>query len=90
MVIRTDDTIDTGRLLEQSDTQVVLNVDPYGYEPLTIPRSEISELLPSPVSTMPTGHVDRLSRDALLDLLAYLRSAGDPSAANFQAIDKDD
>ncbi|MDG2424261.1 MAG: DUF1080 domain-containing protein [Phycisphaerales bacterium] len=85
MVIRTDDTIDTGRLLEDSDSQVILNVDPYGYEPLAIPRAEIAEMLPSPVSTMPVGHVDALTRDELLDLLAYLRSAGDPSAIEFQS-----
>ena len=83
MVIRTDDTIDTGRLLESTEAQVVLNVDPYGYEPMTIPRHEIAELLPSPVSTMPVGHMDVLTLDEALDLLVYLRSSGNPSASEF-------
>ena len=84
MVIRTDDTIDTGRLLEDTDTRIVLNIDPYGYETLSIPRSEIAEVLPSPVSPMPTGHVNSLSLEELLDLMAYLNTAGDPSATPFR------
>ncbi|MCH2132931.1 MAG: DUF1080 domain-containing protein [Phycisphaerales bacterium] len=83
MVIRTDDTIDTGRLLESNENQVILNVDPYGYETLAIPRSEVAEMLPSPVSTMPVGSLDVLELEEILDLMAYLQSSGDPSNASF-------
>ena len=83
MVIRHDDTIDTGRLLESNEERVVLNIDPYGYETLEIPASEVAELMPSPVSTMPRGLANSLTLEDLLDLLAYLQTSGDPSHPAF-------
>jgi hypothetical protein len=41
-------------------------------------RGEIEEQFPSPNSMMPNGLVDTLNRDEILDLLAFLRSGGDP------------
>ena len=46
-------------------------------------RSEIEEQHPSPVSMMPTGSLDTLNRDEILDLIAYLRSGGNPSHEMF-------
>jgi hypothetical protein len=39
---------------------------------------------------MPASLLDTLSRDEILDLLAYLESGGDPAAANFQPPDEPD
>jgi len=42
-----------------------------------IPRNQIEEFKPSPVSMMPAGLLDTLTREEIIDLMAYLRSAGD-------------
>jgi putative heme-binding domain-containing protein len=46
--------------------------------------ADVEEQFPSPVSMMPTALVDTLSREEILDLLAYLRSEGDPKFEAFQ------
>ena len=40
-------------------------------------KKDIKERRPSKISMMPQGLLDVLSEDEVLDLLAYLRSAGD-------------
>ncbi len=44
----------------------------------------IDEQSPSPVSMMPTALLDTLTRDEILDLVAYLRSGGDPNDEAFK------
>lgn len=48
-----------------------------------IRASSIEEMKPSENSMMPTGLLDTLTRDDILDLVAYLRSAGDPEFEEF-------
>ena len=50
-----------------------------------IKRSQIEDTAPSEVSPMPTGLLNTLTLDEILDLLAYLRSGGDPDAVYFTA-----
>lgn len=45
-------------------------------------RSEIEEQQPSLVSPMPAGLLDTLSKEELLDLLAYIEEAAKPKAAS--------
>lgn len=47
-------------------------------EATRIAKSEIENRQASPVSLMPLGMVDRLSREEILDLLAYLVARGNP------------
>ena len=49
----------------------------------TINRDEIEESFTSKVSMMPKGLLNNLTRDDVLDLVAYLQSGGDPNAAVF-------
>jgi len=44
----------------------------------------IEEQSLSPISMMPTGLLDTLTRDEILDLVAYLRSGGNPNDAAFK------
>ena len=39
-----------------------------------IPRNQIEEFKPSPISMMPAGLLDTLTREEIIDLMAYLRS----------------
>ncbi len=46
--------------------------------------SDIEEQYPSRVSMMPNGLLDTFTREEILDLLAYLRSGGDPDFEAFR------
>ena len=46
-------------------------------------RDEIEEMFTSKTSMMPSGLVDNLTRDEILDLMAYLQSGGDAQASVF-------
>ena len=49
-----------------------------------IPLSEIAKREPSKISPMPTGLLNNLTKEEILDLLAYLESAGKAGAGNFK------
>lgn len=51
-------------------------------------RGLIEEQYPSKVSMMPDGLLDNFQKEEILDLLAYLRSGGDPNFEAFQAASK--
>ena len=44
----------------------------------------ITSIEPSPVSMMPPGLINTMSRDDVLDLLAYLIAGGDPDHELFE------
>jgi hypothetical protein len=46
--------------------------------------NDLESIEASPVSMMPPGLVSTMSRDDILDLLAYLISAGDPEHELFK------
>ena len=46
--------------------------------------ADIARREPSTVSPMPSGLLNSLTREEILDLLAYLEAAGKPNAANFR------
>jgi putative heme-binding domain-containing protein len=50
----------------------------------TISNSEIKEVTPLPVSTMPPGLLTALNEDEVLDLIAYLMAGGQPEHAVFK------
>ena len=50
-----------------------------------VQRDTIEEVIPSKTSLMPEGLLNTLTRDEILDLVAYIRSGGDPG---HQAFDK--
>jgi hypothetical protein len=51
-------------------------LDPTALE--RVNRPEIEEVRTSPVSMMPTGLLNSLTHEELLDLMAFLLSRGDP------------
>lgn len=71
----------TGRLVDETPEQVVLV--PNQLEPgkhVVVNKSDISSRRASTVSPMPAGLADVLSRDEILDLLAFMESGGRPFA----------
>jgi len=74
----------TGRLLRDTDDEVVLETDALSGARERFIRKDVERLAPAAVSSMPNGLVDILSREELLDLLAYLASSGRADAPAFR------
>ena len=53
-----------------------------------VSRDEIEETLVSKASMMPSGLINTLNKDELLDLVAYLQSGGDPDSPVFTGVRK--
>jgi cytochrome c553 len=49
-----------------------------------VPLAEIARREPSKVSAMPTGLLNNLSQEDILDLLAYLQAMGKADAPSFK------
>lgn len=74
-----------GRVISQDDNAIVINQNPYDpTQKTTIERDKIKGEKPSPASIMPAGLLNRLSRDEVTDLIAYLVASGDPDHEMFQ------
>ena len=73
-----------GSIQAENEQQVVIRSSPLSSETETVPKSEIAVRRPSKLSVMPQGLLDVLTEDEVLDLLAYVRSAGNPKDKSFQ------
>jgi putative heme-binding domain-containing protein len=73
----------TGRLLEETPQKLVLLINPLTNDKTEVKRSDVQTRAPSKISPMPEGLVNILSRDEILDLLAYIEAGGKQSAAAF-------
>ena len=77
-----------GRVLEENAERIVLQTASSFGAPLIVPTASVDHRSLSPVSVMPAGMLDTLQPEQILDLIAYLQSAGDASAAAFRAAEK--
>jgi putative heme-binding domain-containing protein len=74
-----------GRIVNLNGDNISVNTDmlnPNGI--VTVNRNNIESMRPSKLSMMPAGLLDTFTRDEVLDLMAYLLSRGDRSAAVFK------
>ena len=68
----------TGLIVEETATTVKVIINPLAKAaPTVLKKSEIDARKKSPVSTMPKGLANKLSREEILDLLAYVYARGD-------------
>jgi putative heme-binding domain-containing protein len=81
---RIDGQTFTGLLDSEDDERVTLKPNPLGEELIEIGKSMIHERHTSGVSPMPTGLLNTLKRDQILDLLAWFEAGGDPKSAVWQ------
>ncbi len=72
ILITVDGQIVTGRIESETDVAVVLRSTGTFTESVAIAKEDIEERVLSKVSSMPSGLVNHLQRDELLDLLAYI------------------
>ena len=74
----------TGMIVQESDQEVKILADPLAKgEPFVLAKSDIEEQVKSPVSIMPKGLLDRLTREEILDLIAYVYSRGDKTHESY-------
>ncbi|MEZ6044380.1 MAG: c-type cytochrome [Planctomycetaceae bacterium] len=83
LYILTNGKIVTGRPAGFDGTSLKLETDPINETIITIKRDEIDESILSKTSPMPPNLINVLTREEILDLLAYLRTGGDATAPAF-------
>lgn len=74
-----DDTVIVGRVANLNGDNLMIQtnmLDPGNFTNLK--RQDIVEVRQSQVSPMPSGLLDTLSKEEIIDLLAYLRAGGNP------------
>jgi len=83
-VVTDDGRSRTGLVVNETPTEIALVENPVAKaEPVRIPKDTIEERIASPVSIMPKGLLDKLTRDEVLDLVAYVAARGAESSALF-------
>jgi putative heme-binding domain-containing protein len=84
-IVRTTDgeTI-TGRIVEENETLIKIRTDPFARQLVEVPKSSIDVRTPSPISEMPEGAINVLTKSEILDLVAYLRSGGNAGDKAFR------
>jgi putative heme-binding domain-containing protein len=84
VLLKNGDTI-TGRLAGDGADSLLIEIDLLTRERQKIERATIKEVRRAEFSAMPEGLLNVLTRDEILDLLAYLRADGRPEATAFRA-----
>ena len=80
--------VHTGIILEESPKQIKLIENPLAKaEPIVLLTADIESKAKSNVSIMPKGLLDKLTREEILDLVAYLTARGNRDHAIFRADD---
>ncbi len=82
-VVKKDGDDVTGRVVDETPEKIVLQPNLLSAERIEIKRADIESRRPATLSPMPDGLVNILTDKEILDLLAYIESAGKASAANF-------
>ncbi len=69
-----------GRAMRTTEDSVYVATNPFDLSQQTaLAKTAIESSEPSPVSLMPAGLINRLNEEELQDLMAYLKSGGDPN-----------
>ncbi len=74
----------TGMILEETPTRIKLIENPLAKTaPVFLDRADIEERTKSPNSIMPKGLLDKLTKEEILDLIAYIAAKGDAKSPLF-------
>jgi putative heme-binding domain-containing protein len=78
----------TGLVLEETPKQLKVIENPLAKAvPIVILTSEIDSKAKSPISVMPKGLLDKLTREEILDLVAFITARGNRQHPLFMAED---
>lgn len=85
VVTTTDGRVISGRIVNLAGDGIMINTDMLDPNKLvTVNRNQVDTLGPSKISMMPTGLIDTLNHEEILDLVAYLYSRGDSNHKMFR------
>ncbi len=87
VIVKKDGDGVIGRIVDEDDQRIVVASNPLGGDNEEVKKSEIAERRPGKVSPMPEGLLNQLTKDEILDLLAYIESAGKEKASNFKPLE---
>jgi putative heme-binding domain-containing protein len=83
-ILTDDGQVFTGLVVEETPTEIALVENPLAkVEPVRIKKSGVDERSQAPVSIMPKGLLDQLTRDEVLDLIAYVAARGNEASHLF-------
>lgn len=85
MVLTDDGVIYTGIVVNLKGDHITLNTDLTNpNQRVSVDRNTIEEMIVSKTSPMPAGLFNRMTKDEIMDLTAYLISGGNPDHEYFQ------
>ena len=74
----------TGMIVEETSEELKVVVDPLAKDkPTVLAKDEIEDQVQSKISQMPVGLLNKLSREEILDLIAYVYAGGDKQSHLF-------
>jgi putative heme-binding domain-containing protein len=79
-----DGSMAAGQIAEENHYLLTLIVDPSTGAKQNFPKNKVVKREVSPISLMPPGLAASLTKEEVLDLLAYLQSGGNEQAPNFR------
>ena len=79
-----DGKVHSGHPTAVSATTITLSINLLSPETVAIPRDQIEEIFPSELSPMPAGLIDVLTKDEIMELIAYVRAGGDSNSDLYQ------
>ena len=88
VVTTRDGDLVVGRLVEENDQKLVLVTNPLTGEKAEVAKADVESRAPSKVSPMPEGLLNVLTKEEILDLLAFIESGGKQDAAVFSQAKK--
>jgi len=83
LTLRSGDDV-TGRILGDTDTKLVVIINPLTNEKENVRKSDVKSRTLSKISPMPEGLATILTREEILDLIAYIESSGNQRHAAFR------
>ena len=85
VLTQTDGVTHTGVVVNLNGDGVTVNTDMFDpNQRVTIDRKKVKSIEPSKVSPMPSGLLSLMQQDEILDLVAYILSAGDKNNPMFK------
>ncbi|MCA9181545.1 MAG: c-type cytochrome, partial [Planctomycetales bacterium] len=77
-------TVITGRPASVGANVLTIETNALPTQTIQVKRDEIEQTSQAEISPMPSGLVNVLTLDEILDLIAYLKSGGDPRASSYR------
>jgi putative heme-binding domain-containing protein len=83
-IVTKDHDVIEGRVMKDEGDKLIVRPSPLSEATVTVEKKNVARTELSKVSPMPEGLVDVLSKDEILDLIAYLRASGNPDDKAFK------